>query len=154
MDLVTQQEGLNLSPFREKILNPDMGRRAFDQRWTSLPLSLRAQLFLLIPMWVAYLFFFGTRETIADQIALEDLPSSDEILIQDDSLDKLGTLLVDERDQKLIHSIERLHGSTRLNKQTAGVVYGAMHMRNIMNYLLGDLKYRVARAEWVTVFEL
>jgi hypothetical protein len=154
MDLVTQHEGMKVSSFREKILNPDMERRAFDERWSSLPLSLRAQLFLLVPMWVAYLFLFGTRETLAENIALEDLPSSDEILIQDDTFDKLDSLLVDERDQKLISCIEELHDSPRHDKQTAAVVYGAMHMRNIMNYLLDELKYKITRAEWITVFDL
>jgi hypothetical protein len=35
-----------------------------------------------------------------------------------------------------------------------GVVYGAMHMRNAINFLLNVLNYRVAKAEWVTVFDL
>src|SRR5215470_18576523 len=80
MDLVTQRDGMKISGFRDKIINSDMEARAFDERWSALPLGLRAQLFLLVPFWVGYLFLFGTRERIAEKMAIEDLPSSDEIL--------------------------------------------------------------------------
>ncbi len=87
MGLVTQQEGMKVSGFRDRIIRADMEGRAFDGRWAALPLSLRAQLFFLVPAYAAYLFFFGTRETLAENIALDDLPSSDEIMLLEDSAD-------------------------------------------------------------------
>ncbi len=154
MDLVTQQEGMKVSSFREKIVNTDIGRHAFDEGWSSLPLMLKAQIFLFMPFYVIYLFLFGTRETIAENIALEDLPSSQEILFQDDDLDKLDALLIDERDRRLIHNIEGLHQTTGKDKKIVGIVYGAMHMRNVTNFLLQKLNYRITKAEWVTVVDL
>ena len=154
MELVTQREGLALSRFREKVVNPDMEGRAFDERWSSLPLGVRAQLLFLTPVYVVYLFLFGTRETLAESIAVEDLPSSEELLLQDEGSEKLSALLIDERDRKLIDSIGKLHDSGWRGKQTVGIVYGAMHMRNVADFLLGRLNYTVANAEWVTVFEL
>jgi hypothetical protein len=131
-----------------------MEGRAFDERWSSLPLILKAQIFFLMPVYVVYLFLFGTREMIAENIALEDLPSSEEILFQDANFEKLDTLLIDERDRKLIDSIGKLHDEVLRDKKTVGVVYGAMHMRNVTGFLLRKLNYRVAKAEWVTVFDL
>lgn len=154
MELVTQAEGLNMSRFRGKVVNHDMEGRAFDERWSSLPLGVRAQVFFLIPVYVVYLFLFGTRETLAEHIAVEDLPTSDEVLFHDEDFEKFDTLIVAERDRRLIESIERLHGSGRRDAQTVGVVYGAAHMRNVTDFLLGRLKYRVAKADWVTVFDL
>jgi hypothetical protein len=55
MDLVTQKDGLKLSGMRDRIVNADMSGRAFDERWSTLPLLLRVQLFLLIPAYVIYL---------------------------------------------------------------------------------------------------
>lgn len=154
MDLVTQQEGMNISQLREKVINTDIEGHIFDEHWTALPLSLKSQLLLLIPFCVIYLFLFGTRETLAENIALEDLPSSDEILFQDKNFEKLDGLLIDERDRKLINQIEKLHESTRSEKKTVGVVYGALHMRNVIGFLLHRLNYKVARAEWISVFDL
>jgi hypothetical protein len=154
MDLVTQQEGMKMARLREKIINPDVEGCAFDERWSALPFTLKAQLLFFIPVYVIYLFLFGTRETLAQNIALEDLPSSDEILFQDESYEKLDGLLIDERDRRLIDRIGELHDSARLEKKIVGVVYGAMHMRNVIGFLLHRLNYRVAKAEWVTVFDL
>jgi len=152
MDLVTQQDGLILSDFQSRIVNADMSGRAFDERWSSLPFLLRAQLFFLIPAYIVYLLFFGTRNTLARNIALEDLPSSEEILFDDDRFDKLNSLLIDERDRKLIANIVRLRDSN--GNKIVGVVYGARHMRNAINFMLSNLNYKVYKAEWVTVFEL
>jgi hypothetical protein len=57
IDLVTQQDGMKVESFRHKILNTDMEGPIFDERWSSLPFKLRAQLFILIPVYVVYLFF-------------------------------------------------------------------------------------------------
>ncbi|MGH9754389.1 MAG: hypothetical protein ACREA2_16545 [Blastocatellia bacterium] len=154
MDLVTQREGMKVSGFRDKIINSDMEGRAFDERWSALPLGLRAQLLLFLPIYVVNLFLFGTRETLAENMALEDLPSSDEILLQDENFEELDDLLLDKRDQQLITHIKKLYDSYRQDKKIVGVVYGAMHMRNVVRFLIGGLNYRVTEAEWVTVFDL
>jgi hypothetical protein len=151
MDLITQQEGMNLTSLRGKLCNTDMTGRSFEQRWSSLPLALRAQLFLIIPIYAVYLFLFGTRELIAENIALEDLASPEEILNRDDDLE---TLLLDERDRKLIDHINKLQATGKQGNQLIGIVYGAGHMRNVTDYLFSQQKYQVAKAEWITVFDL
>jgi hypothetical protein len=152
MDLVTQQEGLIISDFRAKIVNTDMSGHVFDESWSALPLLLRAQLFFVIPAYAVYLLFFGTRDTLAEHIALEDLPSSEEILFQDDSFDKLDSLLIDDRDRTLIANIVGLTDSN--GSKLVGVVYGARHMRTAIKFMLSTLNYKVYKAEWVTVFDL
>jgi hypothetical protein len=61
---------------------------------------------------------------------------------------------MDERDRRLNTHLQKLYDSHRQDKKIVGVVYGARHMRNIIRFLLGRLNYRVAKAEWVTVFDL
>lgn len=92
-------------------------------------------------------------------MSLDDLPSRDEVLYQDEMLDNMDALLVDERDRHLIRQIESLHNAATskvgtTDVQTIGILYGAWHMRAVMRFLLDDLKYRVADAEWITVFDL
>ena len=148
MDLVTQGDAMKSISFRGKVANSDMTGAAFDDRWSSLPWSLRLRLFLLIPVCVIYLVLFGTRQTLAKNIALEDLPSSEEILLEDD----LDSLLIDERDRILLDNIKRVYESG--GAKTVGVIYGARHMRNAVGFLMRNLNYHVAKAEWVTVFDL
>jgi hypothetical protein len=153
MELVTQHDGMRVDTFRAKILNADIDGTAFDERWSSLPISLRVQLSVLIPVFVVYLFLFGTRETLAEHIALDDLPSREEILSDDENFETFDSLVVDERDRILIEHIAKLDEQQNGKKQI-GIVYGARHMRNLMNFLMQELDYRVVKAEWVKVFDL
>jgi hypothetical protein len=152
MDLVTQQDALRAAAFRGKVTNADMAGNAFDARWSSLPLSLRIQLFFLLPVYILYLLFFGTRQTLAENIALEDLPSEDEILLEGERFADLDSLLIDERDRTLLGNIKRVYESG--GTKTIGVIYGARHMRSAVDFLMRTLNYHVAKAEWVTVFDL
>jgi hypothetical protein len=152
MDLVTQQDALKVAPFRAKLSNADMAGNAFDARWSALPLWLRVQLFLLLPVYILYLLLFGNRQTLAEKIALEDLPSSEEILFEDDRFADLDSLLIDERDRTLLANIKRVYESE--GTKTIGIIYGARHMRNTVDFLMRNLNYHIAKAEWVTVFDL
>jgi pheromone shutdown protein TraB len=134
-------------------LNADIDGAAFDERWSHLPISLRVQLLVLVPIFVVYLFLFGTRERLAENIALDDLPSSEEILADDEDFEPLDSLIVDERDRILIEHVAKLENQQEEAKQI-GIVYGARHMRSTMRFLMKRLNYRIAKAEWVTVFEL
>jgi hypothetical protein len=154
MDLITQQDGMRVDAFREKILNTDMEGQAFDERWSSLPILMRAQLFIFIPVYVVYLFLFGTKEMLAENLAFEDLPSSDEVLSEDETFKQLDTLLVHERDQKLIEQIAKLDEKRSGTPMRVGVLYGAFHMRGTVAFLMQKLNYRVAQAEWVKVFDI
>jgi hypothetical protein len=153
MELVTQHDGMQLESFRAKMLNTDIDGAAFDERWSALPISLRAQFIVLVPICVVYLFLFGTRETLAENIALDDLPSDEEILSDDEDFEPLDSLMIDERDRILIEHVTRLEGQQNGARQIA-IVYGARHMRNTIRFLMQKLNYRIAKAEWVKVFDL
>ena len=153
MGLVTQRDGMQLESFRAKILSTDIDGAVFDERWSSLPISLRAQLLVLVPIFVVYLFLFGTRETLAENLALDDLPSSEEILSDDEGFAPLDSLIIDERDRILLEHVARLENQQNEARQI-GIVYGARHMRNTIRFLMQQLNYRIAKAEWVKVFDL
>jgi len=153
IDLVTQHDGMRVETFRAKILNTDIDGAAFDERWSSLPISLRLQFIVLVPICVVYLFLFGTRETLADYVALDDLPSPEEILSDNENFDAFDSLIINERDRILIEHVTKLEDQQNGAKQI-GIVYGARHMRNTMRFLMQELDYRVAKAEWVKVFDL
>jgi len=152
MDLVTQGDALEVSELKDRIINSDMKGRAFDERWSALPFRVRAQLILLVPIYAIYLLLFGTRETLAENIALEDLPAEDEGLFQDDHFAGFDSLVIDERDRILLSHLKNLANAN--GTRMVGIVYGARHMRSAVNFLVNVLDYRVAKADWITVFDL
>lgn len=156
MDLITQHEGIRLDEFRNELKNADMDASAFDERWSSLPITLRLQLFVLVPVFVLYLFLFGTREILAQNLAIEDLPSEaeEEELSEDETRISLDSLMVDERDRKLLEHISSVYDERAQIPQRIGILYGAFHMRRVMPFLMQKLNYRVVKADWVKVFDL
>ncbi len=151
IDLVTQQEALKFSDLSSKVINADIDGATFDEQWSRLPVAVRMLLFSLLPFYMAYLFLFGTRETLAENLAMDDLPSRDEILDYDETFDKLDRLLIDDRDQAIIRHIESLLESGRSG--TVGIVYGARHMRNLLRFLLDQKNYQIVDSEWIRVFD-
>ncbi len=152
LELVTQGDALRLSDFSEKIINTDMRGRAFDEGWLALPLMTRMMLYLGIPIFVIYLLIFGTRQTIAENMGLDDLPGRDEILYTEDFLEGFHSLLIDKRDRLLLNNINQLDAKNN-GKKIVGIVYGASHMRSVIR-LLGNLNYRVVDSEWLMVFDM
>ena len=152
--LVTQKEALSLLDLRERVIHVDMQGDTFDNGWAMLPLSVKAIMYCGVPIFVAYLLLFGTRNIIAENISMDDLPSRDEILNSDEEFGKLDSLLVDQRDQIIISKINSLYETSRQENKVVGVVYGAAHMRNIILFLSEKLGYRIVGSEWLTVFDL
>jgi len=154
MDLVIQEDALKFSELPVKIINSDLSGQIFDRGWSALPLSLRAQFVVMIPFMVIYMFFFGTRKFIADRLSLDDLPSREELLYSDEETDEYIALIIDERDKHLISVIENVLNQKAVDRKRIGILYGARHMRNVVLYLQNKRGYRIAQAEWVTVFDL
>ncbi|SNT55256.1 hypothetical protein [Actinacidiphila glaucinigra] len=132
------------------VICPDMSGAEFDDRWRRLPLRERAPLAALVPAYVAGMRLLGTRRFLARYMQLEDLPGDDEEteLWTDD-------LVLHQRDRLLIDALTRLHHARagRTEPFTAGILYGAAHMRAVTTALM-DLGYRPAGSQWLTVFSL
>jgi len=76
----------------------------------------------------------GTERKHCRNIAVEDLPSSKSLLLQDDDFNELDALLIDERDRRLIRNIASLDERTEKIKRTVALLFGAMHMRNVTSF--------------------
>lgn len=153
LGLVTQS-ALKLTEFGGKVVNADMSAHEFETGWSHLPLATKILLSLAMPFYVIYLYLFATRNLIAGHLALDDLPSRDEILQQGNEWEKVDDLIVDRRDRKLIRALEKFYAEGVGKKKLVGIVYGAMHMRAVSDFLLGKLGYSVVDAQWITVFNL
>jgi hypothetical protein len=150
--LATQAQ-MNLAPVRDRIIFADMSAEGFAAGWHSIALHRRVLFFSLVPIVFLGIRIFGTRQALAEQLQIEDLPSRVEIMSGDTTKD-FDELIVTERDQVITAQIEQLCNERQAENLTVAVVYGAYHMRAIVPLLLGKLKYRIVKSEWVQVFEL
>ena len=151
---MTQNEALDIRQFKAKMRSADIKGEHFDKSWRSQSLWFRLLIFLTVPVWVVYLALFGTRRIIAKHLAVEDLESSDEILLRDEDTERLDDILLKDRDQIIIGQISNLIEEDGDEKRRVAVVFGAFHMRNIVKYLYEKRGYRITNSEWLTVFDL
>src|SRR5207249_1145298 len=101
------------------------------------------------------LWLYGTRAYLARQMDLDDLPSRREILAAGGDFDPVDEAIINRRDARLLEHLQQAYqDQTPDAPRVIGVVWGARHMRAVTRLLMGKLKYRVATAEWITVFTL
>jgi hypothetical protein len=153
-NLVTQHS-LDLSAFRDKIVRTDIDEGMFNAGWSNLPLMTKLNVILLFPLIAVYLFLFSSKKEIASYLELNDLPSRMEVLTMDDSTwEGFDSLVLHKRDQVFLRKLEEYYKENRNSGFRVGILYGAGHMRAIFGFLSRRLGYRVAEAEWVSVFYL
>lgn len=149
--LVSQD--LTLDALGIPLVRPDMRGPDFDRGWQELPWWQRVGLWSVTPVYAAYLSMFGTREDIARCLAMDDLPSEEE-LSSWDLMPEFDELIMDRRDALLVKALGDLHEKRSAEPISVAVVYGARHVRAVLYALDRLYGYRVRNAEFVTVFDL
>ena len=152
--MITQQEGLDLTDIRDKILKADIKGDHFDENWRGQSIWFRLMIYLFAPVYIAYFALFGTRQLIAEHIAMEDLESTDEILLSDKNTDRLQDILLKDREAIIVKYISDVLLQNAGEVKTVAIVYGAVHMRKIVYYLDEIQGFRITNSEWLTVFDL
>ena len=99
-----------------------------------------------------WFFLFGTKAFLARSLETDDLPSRQDVLGYGDDFDRFEDLVMTQRDKLLVQQIARYHDLHRSESKVVAILYGASHMRAVLTVLREKFKYRVAQAEWVTVF--
>ena len=151
--LVNQSDESLLREFRGEVLHCDVAGEQFDRSWKALPLHLRAAVALLVPVVALRRLLRPSRADLARGLETDDLTSRSEILRRDD-IDAMDDVLLTQRDRHLIRRIADHVQRHHHQRARVAIVYGASHMRAVARYLLHNLGYRIAAAEWLTVLDL
>lgn len=150
---LVSQKSMKMGHVADRTIHADVQGEAFESRWWRSGTWLRFVVPLFAPLYGLYLRYFGTRRMIARGLGL-NLRRSRADALRDDDFRELFALLLDWRDRRLIRVIEQQRSKHRDGEVSIAVLYGARHMKAVLRHLLDKCGYRVARAEWTTVFEL
>lgn len=152
LGLVTQREALPLKSFRAKLVHADVSTEEFTDSWMRVPWTLRAAICVIAPLYGVFLYLTATRRSLGKRLSTEDLRSSDDIL-GEEHMPGVNAAIVDRRDRKIVESVRALAGEKGSGTSLIGVIYGAGHMRAIIGALMEELRFRVTKADWVSVFD-
>ncbi|MEQ7128482.1 hypothetical protein ABN034_28660 [Actinopolymorpha sp. B11F2] len=143
------KQHLDLGSLGRPVLRPDMTGQEFDAGWRTVPLLTRLLLMLTLPVFILYVFAFGSRARLAQQLALED----DHGLGGSEGDEDIDAILGDARDRLLIDALAKIHEDRGTEPITVAVVYGAQHMIPVVQVMSARFGYVPCAGEWLIVFQ-
>lgn len=148
------QGKMKLDHLEGRLVHADVSGESFDRRWSELAIWARLTVLLAAPLYGLYLRYFGTRAKVARSLNLNLRQSRMEILSVHEDYTKAKDVILDWRDRHLLDVIEEYRSSNQTRDISIGVFFGAGHVKAVVHHLVGKHGYRIAQAEWVTVFTL
>jgi hypothetical protein len=152
MNLVVQPPYPSQASCHARIVHADLSGEEFAKVWHEVPLWLRLSVYVLVPVIGARRQWFGSRETLAKGLSLDDLASRDEILNFSPETVALNQAILNARDVCLVERLSEQLDDPALGVRRLAIVYGAHHMRAILRELTHRRGYHVEGGDWLTVF--
>lgn len=146
-----QRHALQLRGLGIPFENVDATAAQFGHSWRKAPQYARLLLLVGAPLFGLWLVISGSRSLIARNMEVNDLPDPDDVFMPD-AVAAIDAAVVHDRDRLLCSAIAREAALTPDRSRTVAVLWGAGHIPAVAHFMLGPLEYRVATAEWVTVF--
>jgi hypothetical protein len=151
LGLVVQD--LHLDMLGIPVLRPDMSGEEFDSRWRKEVSRLHRFLVIpAVPVFAACMLLFGTRRVLGRYLALDDLPTREQEMVEA-AFGDVDKVIVHDRDVLLIEELTSIHEERCAEAIKVAVVYGAGHMPTVAAVLVARLGYHARSAEWLTVFD-
>jgi hypothetical protein len=155
LKLVHQNESLDLTAFKSKIINADVFAAEFNDKWAEISLRNRVWLWALHAVAIIYYGCTITRKRLAKNLAEDDLPSRFELIGESfRGMDEQRAVILDWRDDRLIEVLAQHLDKIGTQKALTSILYGAGHCRAIVKFLQDEAGFSVGKGKWLTVFRL
>lgn len=149
------QPRLSLQPNSQAaIIHADLSGDEFERHWRKVPLHLRLLIYMAAPTYALYHRWFGSRASLANGHALDDLPSRGETLRWTPEYASIDQVILAERDKRLVEVMGDYLDVATTEPRRLAVVYGAQHMRAVTKELTRNRGFHCMNSEWMLVFSL
>ena len=145
-----QLQPMDLHDVGVPTLLPDITAPEFSLAWRHISLIERAAINVIALLAVLFLRLFGSREFIAGRLALDD----DILNAKQPSGLEVDRLIRDRRDALLCAALTNILDTHPIDGANVAVVYGAGHVRPVVDYLRSRHGDVVSRGDWLTIFTL
>lgn len=152
---VRQSNALPVKSLGPYAVHADLTEEEFATAWGRAPLGLRFLLMSIAPIYGLYLRFLATRTSIASAQSMNDRLSADEILKWSEKWRKFDDALIHDRDARLLNVLdEQIGNSTAGPSSRIAIIFGAAHMRAVLDHLLLQRGFAVRDSRWMTIISL
>jgi len=155
LDLITQSNGINYKKIQNKLIWNDINKNDFDNSWNNLSIFFRLLLFIIVPIYLIYILIFGTKNLIANNLQLDDLPSSKDIEYEsiNGDFNKMDKIILKKRDKIIIKNLKKYYNENKNKEIKVVLLYGAKHMVIILKFLF-SINFRIVSSSWIKIFNL
>ncbi len=137
-----------------RIIHADLSGPEFESLWRSVPLSTRLLLYVTAPIYGLLFRWFGTREALAKGHTLDDLTSREERLRWTAEGSAVGNVILTARDKHLVSVMDQYLDDPSAEPRRLAIVFGAGHMRAVIQALTKLRGFHLVDGDWMTIFEL
>jgi hypothetical protein len=139
---------------RARIVQADLDAEEFGMAWSRIPLWMRAALYVAGLIVGLDRRWFGSREKLAEGLALDDAESREEILNWSPETGWLDRAILHARDERLLDRLNEQLSNEPEKDATIAVVYGALHMRAVLRELINVRGFTCTDAQWMPIFNI
>lgn len=137
----------------EKTKLADISSEQFFVEWKKIPWWQRTLLRIMAPVLGLHHRLFYSRESLAENMAMEDMQSSDDFISYNPDFEALNNCILYARDEILTSKLREEIKKAALMPIRISVVYGAAHMRAVITELQ-NLRFSCQSSDWITIFPL
>ncbi|WP_430416077.1 hypothetical protein [Parasphingorhabdus sp.] len=131
----------------------DVSGDQFLTEWKKIPVWQRGLLYLLSPLIGIHHHLFYDRESLANNMAMEDFPSSEDSISYNPDFAALNNCIFGVRDEILTAKLREEIEQAGLQSTRIAIVFGAAHMRAVISQL-SQIGLSCQSSDWMTVFPL
>jgi len=135
------------------VMNPDVTTDEFRTSWRRIPIAIRLLVWCALPVVTLGRLIGAGSAMWTKATEVNDLPSDEDERLAE-SAPELTHAMLDERDERLLDCLSRLHEERGEEKIEVAVVYGAGHVPAIVHGLQQRFGYVARVGEWLTVVDL
>lgn len=151
LGLVIQPKSPPQESAAARIVHADLTAEEFHRHWREVPLLLRWALGFAAPLYGIYRRIFSSRESLAQNMCLEDRKSAEELLSWSPKFEPMTAAILDVRNRRLIQCLRAELEEDK--KKRVAIIYGAQHMRAVLRELV-DRGFQSSDARWQTIISL
>ena len=154
LSLSCQSDELNVHALNCKLVHADFTGIDALNEWKNIPLLGRLLFNIFFPLGLLFLAFSETRKSYARTFRNKEEIDSDLWFMKIGKTNSISSFIMDKRNSLIMDNINQQLQVPDVEKRRIGILYGAGHMKAVINYITREHDFKMKDSWFLTVFEI
>ncbi|MEK6482551.1 hypothetical protein WJR50_33795 [Catalinimonas sp. 4WD22] len=153
LGLVYQGDEINTKKFGSKLIHADFNREIAEQEWKKIPVISRLLFRTLYPIGLFFLSHYYTKSSLAKSYRQKHELDDQFWFMTHGKANSVENFINIKREKTIFNAIDQQIDEAS-KEIRIGVIYGAGHMKKVLNYLMDTYSFKIVDSWFLTVFWL